>query len=249
MLAGWAVPAEILAAAPESPFFFHPGSFIEAAEEAVARPADTPSDAAARQALAPSGSVLDVGCGAGAASLGLRPSRLTGVDPSLPLLTAFAEGAARLGIDATVVEGQWPESADRTEAADVVVCHHVFYNVPDLAAFATALSGHARRRVVVEMTASHPMAWLTPYWMALHGLDRPERPTAQDAVAVLEERGLVVEQTRWRRRYQMIGEHGDDAIARLARRLCVGPDRHEELGRLVAAAPPPEDREVVTLWW
>jgi SAM-dependent methyltransferase len=249
MLADWAVPTEILEAAPESPFFFHPGSFIGAAEEAVARAADTPSDAAARQALGPGGTVLDVGCGAGPASLGLRPSRLTGVDPSLPLLTAFATGAARLDIEASVIEGRWPESAGRAEAADVVVCHHVLYNVADLAAFATALSGHARRRVVVEMTASHPMAWLTPYWMALHGLDRPERPIAEDAVAVLEELGLVVDRTRWRRRYQMIGEHGDDAIARLARRLCVGPDRHEELGRLVAAAPPPEDREVVTLWW
>jgi SAM-dependent methyltransferase len=249
MLADWAVPTEILEAAPESPFFFHPGSFIGAAEEAVARAADTPSDAAARQALGLGGTVLDVGCGAATASLGLRPSRLTGVDPSLPLLTAFATGAARLDIEASVIEGRWPESAGRAEAADVVVCHHVLYNVADLAAFATALSGHARRRVVVEMTASHPMAWLTPYWMALHGLDRPERPIAEDAVAVLEELGLVVDRTRWRRRYQMIGEHGDDAIARLARRLCVGPDRHEELGRLVAAAPPPEDREVVTLWW
>ena len=249
LLAGWAVPEEILAAAPESPHFFHPATFIGAAEEAVARAADTPSDAAAREALPPGGTVLDVGCGAGAASLPLRPARLTGVDQSGPLLAAFAEGARRLGVEATVIEGQWPACAAQAEAADVVVCHHVFYNVGDLGGFATALSDHARQRVVAEITASHPLAWMAPYWKGLHGLDRPEGPTADDAVAVLEELGLAVHRTTWRRRYQMTGEAGDDAVALLARRLCVGPDRHEELRRLMAAEPPPLDREVVTLWW
>ena len=249
MLAAWAVPEEILAAAPASPFFFDPASFMRAAEEAVARADDTPSDAAAREALPPGGSVLDVGCGAGAASLCLRPARVVGVDQSRPLLAAFADGARRLGIESHVVEGRWPDCAGQTEITDVVVCHHVFYNVADLADFAAALSGHARRRVVVELTAVHPLAWLRPYWKALHGLDQPERPTADDAVAVLEELGLAVSSTRWRRRYQMIGEGGDEAVARIGRRLCIGPDRFEELRGLLAAEPPPQDREVVTLWW
>ena len=249
MLADWAVPEEILAAAPASPFFFDPRSFIGAAEEAVNRSADTPSDAAAREALPAGGTVLDVGCGAGAASLRLRPGRVVGVDQSRPLLAAFSEGARRLGIDVEVIEGRWPDRAGEAETTDVVVCHHVLYNVPDLAPFAAALSAHARRRVVVEMTASHPLAWLTPYWKALHGLEQPERPTGDDAVAVLEAMGLTVAQTRWRRRYAVIGEGGEDAVARIGRRLCIGPHRYDELRGLLAVEPPPPDRDVVTLWW
>jgi SAM-dependent methyltransferase len=249
MLAGWAIPEEILAAAPEPPYFFDPASFTAAAEEAVSRAADTPSDAAAREVLPVGGTVLDVGCGAGAASLCLRSTRVVGVDQSRPLLAALVEGARRLGIDADTIEGRWPDCAERVEPADVVVCHHVFYNVPDLDAFAGALSTHARRRVVVELTAAHPLAWLTPYWKALHGLDQPDRPTVADAVAVLEEMGLAVGQRRWRRRYQAIGETGDGAVARIARRLCVGPERYGELRRLLEDHPAPPEREVATLWW
>ena len=66
----------------------------------------------------------------------------------------------------------------------MVVCHHVVYNVADLAAFALALTHHASNRVVVELTAVHPMTWLRPYWRALHGIEQPERPTVDDAIAL-----------------------------------------------------------------
>jgi hypothetical protein len=65
----------------------------------------------------------------------------------------------------------------QTEIADVVLCHHLVYNVSDLAGFVAELASHARARVVVEMTTVHPMAWMTPYWEALHGLtSRIARP-------------------------------------------------------------------------
>ena len=61
----------------------------------------------------------------------------------------------------------------------MVVRYHVVYNVADLAAFAAALTDHAHRRVVVELTAVHPMAWMSPYRKGLHDLDpscwRPSR--------------------------------------------------------------------------
>ncbi|MEX0663183.1 MAG: class I SAM-dependent methyltransferase [Acidimicrobiia bacterium] len=249
MLSRWAIPEELIAAAPEPPYFFDPQVFIDAADEALDRDHDTPSDAVARAALPAGGTVLDVACGAGAASLRLSPGSVVGVDPSRPLLDAFAERATRLAIPATTLEGVWPDTASQTPVSDVVVCHHILYNVTDLAAFAAPLDQHAHRRVVVELTAVHPMAWMAPYWKALYGLDQPTRPIAEDAVALLEALGLDVHEQRFQRRYQMIGENGEQSLQRIARRLCLSPARHDELADLLATSPPPLEREMVTLWW
>src|SRR4051812_28598057 len=87
-LAAWAIPEDILAAAPESPWGF-PVALFHPAEDG---PADTPSRQAALDALdalgGSGGSVLDVGCGAGAASLALVPParRVIGVDSSPDML-------------------------------------------------------------------------------------------------------------------------------------------------------------------
>ena len=94
----------------------------------------------------------------------------------------------------------------------------------------------------------HPMAWMAPYWKALHELTQPEGPTAEDAVAVLRALGFAVNAQRWKRPVQMIGELGDDQVARIARRLCLSPNRVPELRRELADAPPASQREVVTLW-
>jgi cyclopropane fatty-acyl-phospholipid synthase-like methyltransferase len=249
MLSAWAIPQGLIAAAPASPYFFDPTVFITAADEAIARADDTISDRVARQALPCGGTVLDVGVGAGAASLRLGASRVIGVDASGPMLAAFTERAARLGIAATAVHGSWPDVAEQAPRCDVVVCHHVAYNVADLASFALALSDKAVARVVVELTARHPMAWLAPYWEALHGLAQPEGPTADDAVAVLESLGFTVHQQRWSRRIQMIGETGDEQMARIARRLCLPEWRWDELRAVLRRRPPPVERQVVTVWW
>ena len=50
-------------------------------------------------------------------------------------------------------------------------------------------------------------------------------------------------------RLQMIGESDADHVSRVARRLCVGPDRHAEVQQLLEAIPPPAARDVTTLWW
>jgi hypothetical protein len=249
MLSRWAIPDELIAAASASPYFFDPAVFAEAADEAIARPEDSVSDRAAREALPPNGTVLDIGVGAGAASLRLGAARVIGVDPSRVLLDAFVQRAVRLATAPTPIEGTWPAVAPETPPADVVVCHHVIYNVPDFVPFARALAEHANHRVVIELTSEHPMAWMRPYWEALHGLDQPDRPTVDDAVAVLAALGFDVRHQRWPRRYQMIGEVGDDQVARIARRLCLPTSRHDELRRILASSPPPREREVVTLWW
>lgn len=251
MLARWAIPEDLVLAAPASPYFFDPDVFIVAADEALARGEDSPSDAAARDALPPDGTVLDVGVGAGAGSLRLadRAGNLVGVDSNSELLAAFAARATRLAVNHATVEGRWPEVASAAPAAHVVVCHHVLYNVSDLVGFAAALSAHATRRVVLELTTVHPMTWMSRYWQAVHGLTQPDRPSVDDALDVFTAMGFDVQQERWQRRIQMIGECDEGGITRIARRLCLPAARHGELQRLLAATPPPEVRDVATIWW
>ena len=69
-LDGWAIPAEILTAAPESPWTFPVGLFRSRARRAGSGPPTRSTLEAARH-LPDGGSVLDVGAGAGAASLPL----------------------------------------------------------------------------------------------------------------------------------------------------------------------------------
>jgi hypothetical protein len=245
----WAIPDDLVAAAAETPYFFSPTVFAAAADAALDRADDTVSDAVAKEALPDGGTVLDVGVGAGAASLRLPAGHVIGVDPDAELLEAFTARAARGGIRSTAIQGAWPDVESRTPSAHVAVCHHVVYNVADLAGFATALTAHAERRVVIELTAVHPMTWLAPYWESLHGLRQPDRPTVDDAVALLTGLGLDVRQQHWWRPVQMIGESDADAVARIARRLCLPPARHDELARVLALHPPPTERDVVTLWW
>src|SRR5215218_7516140 len=61
-LDGWAIPAEILAAAPESPWGFPVGLFRSRARRAGEGP-PTPSTTEAARHLPDGGSVLDVGAG------------------------------------------------------------------------------------------------------------------------------------------------------------------------------------------
>src|SRR5215212_531078 len=174
-LQAWAIPEEILAAAPESPWGFPVSLFRARAERAGAGGRPSPSNREALRWLPPGGGVLDVGAGGGAASLPLAgvAGRAVAVDESAAMIASFLEAAAGAGLEAEGVQGRWPEVAGRVGPADVVVCHHVLYNVADLAPFATALTGHARRRVVAELTDRHPLAGLRPLWRRFHDLDRP----------------------------------------------------------------------------
>ncbi|HEX2192637.1 MAG TPA: class I SAM-dependent methyltransferase [Acidimicrobiales bacterium] len=247
-LAAWAIPDEIVAAAPESPWGFPPALF-RAPEVDVG--ADTPSRRRAREALPQDGAVLDVGAGGGAASLPLCPpaSRLVAVDESAGMLAGLAVRADDLGVEHEEVEGRWPDVADAVGPADVVVCHHVFYNVPDLAAFALALTDHARRRVVTELTATHPLTAQRGLWRHFHGIDRPEGPTAEDAVAVLEELGLRVVAERFDVPPRPRPDRAE-WVAFVRRRLCLTADRDAELDALL----PADDallrpRQAVAVWW
>ncbi len=258
-LKAWALPRHILDAVPVSPWGYSPDLFIARADAAPRTP--TPSILAAREALPQGGDVLDVGCGAGAASLPLAPmaGRLIGVDLSAQLLAAFRERAVARGALVDTVEGSWPDVAARTPAADIVVCQHVAYNVPDLAPFLRRLTDHARRRVIVELTTEHPMAALNSLWLRFHGLARPARPTADDAVLVLRELGLSPRRADWVAPAFGWGRpfaRREDLVTSVRRRLCLPSERDPEIAEALAAllvecdgvvSLPP--RPAVTLWW
>lgn len=250
-LASWAIPEDILAAAPVSPWGFSVASFTDRARRQQTRP--TPAHDLARAALPDAGRVLDVGCGGGAASLPLVPpaAHLTGVDTSSEMLAAYREAGEGVGATVAVVAGEWPDVAGEVPTAshDVVVAQDVLYNVPDAAGFAQACDRVAGRRVVLVLPEAHPMSWTTPYWRALHGLDRPTRPTVDDAVAVLAELDLTVHQAAWTEPTLWAFASRDDAVATVRTRLCLPADRDEEVRRLLGDLPPPTIRRAVALWW
>ncbi|MEX0658848.1 MAG: methyltransferase domain-containing protein [Egibacteraceae bacterium] len=247
-LAALAIPDEILAAAPVSPHAFDVSLFRRAAAQAEEE--ETPSQRVAREALPLGGSVLDVGCGGGAGAMPLVPpaGRVVGVDEGAGMLEAFAERAEERGAAHAEIQGRWPDVAGQAPTADVVVCHNVFYNVPDIGPFARALTDHARTRVVVELGEEHPLAWMAPYWKHVHGLDRPSRPTADDAITAVRSLGYDVAAERWARSWRSERSE-EELVAQVRRRLCLGPERDEQIAGLVRRYPPPSPRPLVTLWW
>ena len=258
-LAAWAIPERITAAVAESPWVLPRQVFVRRADRVSAAPSG-PSYERAWAALDPPGSILDVGSGAGAACLPLLPraTSLTAADADAGMLDQLSQRAAAGGVAARTLAGRWPETAALADPADVVTCHHVLYNVAEVAPFVTALTGRARRVVVAEMTARHPLVVLNPLWLRFHGLRRPLSPTAADLIEILAAMGLRPGHEVWRRPggpdYASFGELVD--VTR--RRLCLPPERAAEVAEALAeSGVDPEHpvdlgssgREVVTIWW
>jgi SAM-dependent methyltransferase len=265
-LDAWAIPPHILDAAPESPFGFPAELFVRRAQRSVEEARDrepTPTSRVAMEALGEGGTVLDVGVGGGATSLPLvaRCAGLVAVDSQADMLEAIARLAAERAIPVTAVQGRWPDVAPETPEADVAVCGHVAYNAPDLGAFATALSTHARRRVVLELTERHPLSWMNDLWLRFHDVVRPERPTADDAFALCRALGFPAARELRVDTEDAAGggfERRDDAVALVRRRLCLPPERDDEVAAALGSRlgehgglwrVGPRDQPVVTLWW
>ncbi|HSR85691.1 MAG TPA: methyltransferase domain-containing protein [Streptosporangiaceae bacterium] len=258
-LAAWAIPEHITAAVPDSPWVLPRTVFARRADRVVAAPSG-PSFDRAWAALEPPGSVLDVGSGAGAACLPLLPrtTELTAVDTEPDMLAMLADRVGAAGIQPRLIVGRWPDVAEEAGQSDVVTCHHVTYNAADIEPFLAALSRAARRIVVVEMTASHPLMMLNPLWLRFHGLIRPAGPTADDLLAILTAMGISASSQRWRRPGGRDYESFAELIDVTRRRLCLPQDRAGEVAEaLTDLGVDPErpadmgssGRGVVTIWW
>jgi len=255
-LASWGIPQPILDAAPRDPWGFPVARFAGRADRAVAHPGGASYERAVAALSDDPGSVLDVGAGAGAACLPLAPmaTLLTAVDDKAEMLAAFEERATRLGVSHRSVQGSWPAVAGQVDVHDVVVTHHVVYNVPAISAFLRALTNHAKRRVVVELPPRHPLSWMNPLWERFHGISRPSSPTADDLVAVLEELGVTqLDVDRWSADAESSdGSDSEDPDARaalVAQRLCLPQEREPEVGEALREMDSGYHRELVTVSW
>lgn len=251
-LDSWAIPAEIMAKAPVDPWGHSPARFATRTDRALAEPDDGPTSTHLSEALEEGATLLDVGAGTGAASLPLhdRLSMLYAVDTSAAMLDELTLRADKLGVPLTAIEGRWPDVAGQVPVADVVVCAHVIYNVPDLADFLRALNDHARRRVVIELPHRHPMSWMAPLWQHFHNVDRPVRPVAEDCVALAAALGFAV---RVEEREAPLDRFNslEDLADSVCQRACLDPARSAEVGATALELgmwPLPRERWT-TIWW
>ncbi|MGI8758409.1 MAG: methyltransferase domain-containing protein [Acidimicrobiales bacterium] len=243
-----AVPQAILDNAPQPRCSLEPEMFRWQPEKDAKQPV-RPSRRRALEALPHQGSVLDVGVGGGASSLGLLPraALITGVDRLEGMLESFLASASAAGVAARAVLGTWPDVADEVDPADVAVCHHAVYGVAEIEDFIVALTAQARHRVVLELSKHNPLSGLNPLWQAIHGTERPYHLAADEAEAVLASMGLAVE----REDIVLPPPHREvtpELVAFARRRLHVGPDRDPEIAEFLRARTPQEQR-VVALWW
>ncbi len=248
-LAAWAIPQHILDQAPTSPYAHDSATF--AVDDTLDR---SVLSAEVARVVLPStgGSVLDVGCGGGRAAMSLVPpaERVIGVDQDAAMLASFTAAAAAAGVRSMTIQGNWPEVVLDAPVADVVVCHHVAYNVAEIEPFVGALTGRARLAVVLVLPTVHPQSAWNNAWRRFWNIERPDGPTSDDFAAVLAEMGLDAE--RWEMPRPPLALNADDPANRVPatlRRLCLGEDRADEVAAFLEIHEPEWSRVHSVFRW
>jgi hypothetical protein len=247
-LASWAIPEPILAQAPEDPWALPVAAFETDPGHRL-----TPSHQLALDAVQPGSTIVDVGAGRCAMSLPLRPpaGRIVAVDSS----PAMLDGSPA---DVTVL-GRWPDVAPKAGKGSVVLCGHVLYNIPELAPFVVALAAAAQQRVVIEITRSHPRnrPLERELWRHFWKLERPTRPSWEDARKVIRACGIEPRVELWESDERW-GMPLDDLVAWMRRTVCLPPSRDDEVRPIVLRHAverngrwrlSSEPRRLASLWW
>jgi SAM-dependent methyltransferase len=244
-LEAWAIPKEIIDQAETSPWI-HPPSIFQLPDHIQ----ESPSQAKALEAMPPNGSVLDIGCGGGIGAFALtgKISRAIGVDHQQEMLDMFKENANSRNITTSLHLGFWPALEKEVEIADVVVVHHVLYNVQDVIPFIRALNSHANKRVVIEIPQTHPLSTMNAAWKHFWNLDRPTDPTPQDLMAVLAEMGIEANLQLWEGEMRMEQET-PEAMNDRRIRLCLPTSKLEDVSKFFKNNKFPKSRPLATIWW
>ena len=255
-LLSWAIPEEIVAQAEVPPWAHDPKTF--AVDETL--DPTSPIFELARELLPlEGGTVMDIGCGGGRSSLPLAPraKHIVGVDENPAMLARFQQAADEARVSLTEIQGRFPDvviagtkSGQSVQPCDVVVCHHVFFNVADLEPFIVALTAMARLGVVVVMPKKHPQSTWNEGWKHFWNIDRPDGPTSDDAVKVIEGLGLEPEVFVVER--PAMSRHAEDPaslVASARRRLCLPAHRDAEIEEWLRDHPPAFMSDVVVLRW
>ena len=106
------------------------------------------------------------------------------------------------------------------------------------------------------MTLEHPQSNLNPLWLSFHGVVRPTRPTADDAVDVFREAGLDVAREDWTAPRPGGFDTREELVAWIRRLLCLPADRDPEIAEAIGDRAVERsgrwglpDRPVATIWW
>ncbi len=244
-LEAWSIPQEILNQAPENPWI-HPPALFQIPQEIE----NSPSHMRAREALSVDASVLDIGCGGGIASFALVPEvkKVIGVDHQPEMLEMYSENAMKRNLICETFEGFWPQIPQQVPKADVVVSHHVVYNVQKIEEFLLECTNHARNRIVIEMPQQHPLAVSSDLWIHFWKIQRPETPTPFDLVKVLNDLNIDAQLELWEGRMRQ--EVDLEEMAHFSRiRLCLPQSKEPEVLDILKEKPPSEVRKLATIWW
>ncbi len=174
--------------------------------------------------IRPDWTVIDVGGGGGryALPLALRCRHVTVVEPSESMVKVLREAASEAGIhNLSIVQDQWEEA--RVGQADMVLCSHVLYGVPEVQRFVQKLDSHARRLVQVLMFMESPQSHLSPLWKRVHGEDRIDLPGMRDLLPVLWELDIYPDLEMLEVSDSLAFDSHDMALERLRQRLYVQP--------------------------
>ncbi len=182
-LAKWAIPDRILELCEDDPWQI-PAQLLMPQARAQEK---SPTMEKQLQLLPYQGTVLDVGVGAGSGSLYLAEyaSEIIGVDQNSQMLDIFIQQGKQRGIRTKAIKGTWPKISPQVQKTDLVISHHVAYNVANIVEFIQALFDYAKSGVVIEVTTQHPMASLNRFWEYFYQLKRPNRPNAKDLFEII----------------------------------------------------------------
>ncbi len=226
-LLAWAIPTEIAAQAPASPWTFDPKMFLPDLEGGY-----SPSHLALLDLIAGIDRplVMDVGAGAGNAVLpvGDRIDQLLAIDQSAEMLQTLSQVATGFpNVRLATRLGNFMELAGELPIADVVTCHHMVYNEADMPLLLQLLIEHARVGVVLELTLHHPHYSLGLLWERFWGVRRPSGPSAADVIEVLYAMGHrpTVSIYEGPRRIQ----DPTVKVNSILQRLCLGAERSAEV--------------------